>query len=107
MPHDTKTGYGLLSGLDDIAEQPARPRLDPQERRELQRKGEAQGFANRNPAIPLRMRRERAGTAILNVRITPEEFNRFANMAHDARMGRADFIVALMDAYEREQGRGR
>ncbi len=108
MQRDGRTsGFGL-EGIGDF--EPARRaderhRPEPQLQRELERVGEEHGFVKRGRAAPIRVRRERSGPSSINVRVEVEEFNRFVRMAQDARLGRADFLVALMDAYDELKSR--
>ncbi len=103
MPRsEGKSGFGLegIGEFEPAGRAEERPRLEPKIQREMERMGEEEGFVKRGRTMPIRVRRERSGPASINVRVEVEEFNRFVRMAQDARMGRADFLVALMDAYE-------
>jgi len=73
--------------------------------REIEQEGAGQGFVSREaPERPLtRGRRQQCGPASINVRVEIHEFNRFVRAQQASGLGRADFVMALLDAYERSR----
>ena len=94
-------------GLDDLSEFEPRAqlrRVDPQIVRQIESIGAEQGFVPREETKPIRVKRADPGpTTGLFIRLSVSEFNRFVRLSQDARRGRADFLVELMDAYERRK----
>ncbi|MDE2579079.1 MAG: hypothetical protein KGL46_09760 [Hyphomicrobiales bacterium] len=78
-------------------------RPDPAAVRELQAQAQKSGFTRREPdAAPMRLSRVNIGaTTTLYLRVTPHDFNRFVGAANAAGLGRADFLVRLLDDWER------
>ncbi len=97
-----------FGSFDDFAPPPKSP-----ERRETTKRiveaGEKRGFVPREAVVRkidprMKNRRRVGGDAAIYFKCEAVEFNRFVEMYEAADMGRVDFFVALMDAYdEREQ----
>lgn len=110
-----KPDFGInldLSEFEDDAGQGAANagsrlrRPDPETARRLQSAGQDAGFVRReaDPA-PVRLSRVNVGaTTTLYLRVSPDDFNRFVLAAGAAGLGRADFLLHLLNHYERTDG---